>query len=75
MAIQDDFSIDVVNKKITYTTAFVYDRPPSIYTVNELYSYLQDTFDEPGYMQYSTPMTAQTPTQYSMVHGCSHIVL
>jgi hypothetical protein len=69
MAIQDDFSIDVVNNRITYVTAFVDDRPPNIYTVNEIYSWLQDTFDEPSYMQYTTPMTAQTPTQYTLVNG------
>lgn len=69
MAIQDDFSIDVVNRRITYTTSFVDDRPPNIYTVNELYSYLQDTFDEPGFMQYSVPMSAQTPTQYTLING------
>ena len=69
MAIQDDFSIDVVDRKITFTTAFSNNRPPSIYTVNELYSYLQDTFDEPGFMQYSVPMSAQTPTQYTMING------
>lgn len=62
MAIQDDFSIDLVNSRITYTTNFVNDRPPNIYTVNQLYSWLQDTFDEPGYMQYTVPMSAQTPT-------------
>lgn len=69
MAIQDDFTIDVVDKKITMDTAFTNDRPVSIYTVNELYSYLQDTFDEPGFMQYSIPMSAQTPTQYTLING------
>lgn len=69
MAIQDDFVIDVVDRKITYDQVFSNDRPPTIYTVNELYSYLQDTFDEPGYMQYSIPMSAQTPTQYTLVNG------
>jgi hypothetical protein len=69
MAISDDFSIDVVNRRVTYDTAFVDDRPPYIYTVNELYSWLQDTFDEPGYMQYSIPMSAQTPTQYTLING------
>jgi len=68
MPIQDDFVIDVVDKKITYSTAFVDNRPPSIYTVNELYSYLQDTFDEPGFLQYSIPMSAQTPTQYTLTN-------
>lgn len=68
MAIQNDFAIDVVNNRLTYTTPFVNDRPPNIYTVNQLYSWLQDTFDEPGYMQYPIPMTAQTPTQYTIVN-------
>jgi hypothetical protein len=36
--------------------------------VNELYSWLQDTFDEPGYMQYPVPMSAQTPTQYTIIN-------
>jgi hypothetical protein len=69
MAIQDDFAIDVVNYKITYTTQFVDDRPPNIYTMNELYDWLQDTFDEPGFMQYEVPMSAQTPTQYTIING------
>jgi len=68
MAIQDDFTIDYVDRKITYTTAFVDDRPPNIYTVNELYSFLQDTFDEPAQMDDPIPMSAQTPTQYTMLY-------
>lgn len=68
MAIQDDWTVDVVDKKITFTTAFVDDRPPSIYTANELYSFLQDLFDEPGFMQHEVPMSAQTPTQYTLVN-------
>jgi hypothetical protein len=66
MAIQDDVTIDYANRRITYTTAFVDDRPPSIYPMNELYSWLQDTFDEPAQMNQPTPMTAQTPTQYTI---------
>ena len=69
MPIQDDFTIDVVDRKITMDTAFADDRPVSIYTVNELYSFLQDTFDEPGFMQHSIPMSAQTPTQYTLING------
>lgn len=68
MAIQDDFTVDVVDKKITYTTAFVEDRPPNIYTVNQLYSFLQDTFDEPNFLQHEIPMSAQTPTQYTLIN-------
>ena len=68
MAIQDDFTIDYVDRKITYTTAFVDDRPPFIYRVNELYSFLQDTFDEPAQMDDPIPMSAQTPTQYTLIN-------
>jgi hypothetical protein len=69
MPIASDFSIDYPNKRITFSTAFVNDRPPSIYTVNELYSYLQDTFDEPAQMDDPIPMSAQTPTQYTLING------
>ena len=69
MVIQDDFTIDVVDRKITMDTAFANDRPVDVYTVNELYSFLQDTFDEPGFMQHSIPMSAQTPTQYTLING------
>ena len=70
MAIQDDFSIDYVNRRITYTPSFVAGKPPTgqIYTVNELYSFLQDTFDEPGQMDDPIPMSAQTPTQYTLLY-------
>lgn len=66
--IETDFSIDYVNQKITYDTAFSNDRPPYIYTMNELYSYLQDVFDEPEQMDDPVPMSAQTPTQYTMLY-------
>lgn len=68
MAIQDDFTVDYVNRTIKYSTAFVNDRPPSIYTVNELYSFLQDLFDEPAQMDDPIPMSAQTPTQYTFLY-------
>lgn len=66
MAIQDDWVIDTVDRKITYTTAFVDDRPPNIYTKNELFSFLADEFDEPSKATHAVPMSAQTPTQYTM---------
>ncbi len=37
-------------------------------TVNELYSALQDLFDELGQIDDGTPMSAQTPTEYTI--GC-----
>lgn len=35
-------------------------------TINELYSALQDLFDEPGQMDDGTPMSAQTPVEYTI---------
>ena len=68
MAIADDFSIDYVNRRITYTGTFSNNIAPTRYTVNELYSYLQDTFDEPAQMDDPVPMSAQTPTQYTLIN-------
>lgn len=68
MAIADDFTIDYVDKKITYTGTVTDGIPQTIYTVNELYSYLQDTFDEPAQMDNPIPMSAQTPTQYTLLN-------
>lgn len=38
-------------------------------TTNELYSALQDRFDEPDMMDQLVPMSAQTPTEYTMLNG------
>ena len=48
------------------TDAFTTHR---IFSVNELYSYLQDTFDELAQMDEDVPMSAQTPTSYTMING------
>jgi hypothetical protein len=66
MAIRDDFLLDDANKRIVTTQTYVNDIPPNIYTMNEWYTYLQDEFDEPGRMQYTVPISAQTPVQYRM---------
>lgn len=68
MAIADDFTIDYVDQKITYTNGFTNGIPNTRYTLNELYSFLQDTFDEPGQMDDPVPMSAQTPTQYTVIN-------
>lgn len=67
MAIADDFTIDYNAQTIKYTGGFTNGIPNSIYTVNELYSYLQDTFDEPGQMDDPVPMSAQTPQEYTLL--------
>jgi hypothetical protein len=66
MAIADDWTIDVVDRKLTYGGGFTDGVADSRYTMKAFYQFLMDTFDEPGYMKDPTPMTAQTPTQYSM---------
>ena len=64
MAIQDDFTIDTTLLTITYTGGFTDGHPDSIYTVNELYTFLQDTFDEPNFLQYPIPMSVQNGDKY-----------
>ena len=63
MAIGDDWSIDYVNKRIYHSSG------TSVYTVNQLYSWLMDTFDEQGAMDDDIPMTAQTPNAYTIVNN------
>jgi len=63
MAIQDDFTVDYIDKKVTHIAG------TTVYTVNQLYSYLQDLFDDLTQMDDDTPMSAQTPTEYTMVNG------
>ncbi len=65
MAIADDIAIDYVNKIIAR------DSSPSstVYSVNALYSYLMSAFDELVQMDDQIPMTAQTPTSYTMTNG------
>jgi len=61
--IGDDFTIDYVNKRVYHSSG------TTIYTVNELYSYLMDTFDELAQMDDTIPMSAQTPTEYTLING------
>lgn len=42
-----------------------------IYTLNELYSYLQDVFDEPINMKYGIPISAESRNQYALINGWS----
>ena len=65
--ITDDFKIDFENKKIYYNP----NGSGEIYTVNELYSYLQDTFDEPINMRYEIPIKAKSKTKYLLINGWS----
>jgi hypothetical protein len=63
MAIADDFTIDYVNRRVYHSSG------TTVYSVNALYSYLMNTFDEPEQMDDTVPMSAQTPTDYTFING------
>jgi hypothetical protein len=63
LAIGDDFTIDYVNKRVYHSSG------TTVYSVNALYTWLQDTFDELDQMDDEVPMSAQTPTEYTMING------
>lgn len=63
--ITKDFKIDFANKIISYNP----EGSGAVYTVNELYSYLQDTFDEPANMRYDIPIQAKSKTKYFLING------
>lgn len=63
--ITDDFKIDFENKRISYNPK----GSKAVYTVNELYSYLQDIFDEPINMRYDIPVKAKSKTKYLLING------
>ena len=41
----------------------------TVYTTRALYSFIQDTFDELGQMDDTVPMSAQTPTEFTLING------
>ncbi len=62
-AIAADWTIDVTYETIKHTSG------TTVYTVNHLYSYLLDYFDELGYLDDQVPMSASTPTEYNLING------
>ena len=65
MAISDDWTIDYDLKTITHTTG------TTVYTVLSLYSWLMDVFDDASQMDDDVAMSAQTPTEFSLINGWS----
>lgn len=63
MAFLDDFTLDYVNRTIRHTSG------TTVYTANQMYSALQDQFDELNQMDDPVPMSAQTPTEYTLING------
>ncbi|MGL4557930.1 MAG: hypothetical protein ACRCV5_10525 [Afipia sp.] len=63
MAIQDDFTLNYTAKTISHTSG------STRYTVNALYSWLMDLFDDSGQMDDTVPISAQTPVEYTLING------
>jgi hypothetical protein len=63
MGIQEDFLVN------SYTKLFKHTSGTTVYTANAIYSYLQDMFDEIGNTVIDVPMSAQTPTEYTLING------
>jgi len=63
--ISEDFEIDFENKKIIYVPK-VSGRE---FSVRELYSYLQDVFNEAGNMKYEVPIEAVGKGKLRLVNG------
>ena len=63
MAWIDDFTIDSTRKTIRHTSGTV------VYSVNVQYSAIKDWEDDPANMTHQVAMTAQTPTEYTVVNG------
>ncbi len=63
--INEDFKIDFLHKKILHQKL----GSGTAYPVNELYSYLQDTFDELENMHRDIPIIANSTTTYTLING------
>lgn len=61
--IAGDFTINTTTKTIKHTADTV------VYTVNELYTWLMDYFDDVTTIDDTIPISAQTPTEYTLTNG------
>jgi hypothetical protein len=64
MPIDSDFHIDTDNRRIYHDASGT-----AIYTVQELYCWLMDYFDESTTIDDTIPMTSQTDTAFTLVNG------
>ena len=63
--IADDFKIDFENKIISYSR----QGSGKVYTVNELYSYLQNLFARRENIRFEIPIEAMSKTEYVLING------
>jgi hypothetical protein len=61
-----EWLLDYTTKKISKSGSYL---PTTRHTVRELYSWLMDLFDNATQMDDTIPMSAQTPTEFSMING------
>ena len=64
MAIETDFTVYPDSKVIRHTSS-----NDDVHELTAFYSWLQNLFDEPGYMSYQKPIKYNTPTSYTMLNG------
>ena len=62
-AIASDWTVNLTLKTIKHTSG------TTIYTIKQLYSWLEDYFDELGVVDDQIPMSASTPTEYNLING------
>lgn len=63
MAIGNNWTIDYTHKRVSHSGN------ATVWPTVELYSYLQDTFDELVQMDDPVPMSAQTPNAFTLING------
>ncbi len=63
--ITDDFKIDFKNKRIFYNPS----GSGLKYKAVELYSYLQDVFDDSENMKYEIPIRAESKIKFFLING------
>jgi hypothetical protein len=61
--IANDFTVNTTAKTIRHTSG------TTVYTVNELYTWLMDYFDGLSLMDDTIPMSAETPSEYTLING------
>ncbi len=62
MAIGDDLALDFVNLRVYHYNG------NTVYDADAVYSWIVNTLDEQQNMQYTLPMSAQTPTAFSIIN-------
>jgi len=63
MPVSSDFELDTTNQIIKHISG------TTVYTSRQLYSQIQDWMDNAAYMDFTPPMSAQTPTDYQIING------